>query len=166
MAILEDGGDPVKNSAAVRLLALSAAAMAFPLMSRADDLAGPRAILAAEVRLFASYDAKLAPRVYAPDVIWQNPFGVRLRGASAVERFLQRLFARRGYRSGEDVSAPVVTDLRLATPGLAVAWSEETSQGQVEDGKPLGTRKSHYLEVLRRLPMGWRITDEMIMDER
>jgi hypothetical protein len=51
-------------------------------------------------------------------------------------------------------------------PDVAVVWSEETSSGQVENGKPIGDRHSHYLEVLHRTAKGWLITDDMIMDER
>jgi ketosteroid isomerase-like protein len=134
--------------------------------AKADDLADVRTVLQTEIHLFAVYDASLCSSVYAPDVIWQNPFGVRLRSEAEVERFLTRLFQRPGYRSGKDTSAPVLTDVRLTGPESAVAWSEETSEGQIEDGKPLGLRKSHYLEVLRKRGGVWRVTDELIMDEK
>ncbi len=48
----------------------------------------------------------------------------------------------------------------------AVVWSEESISGQTEDGKPLGDRHSHYLQVLQKTRAGWLITDDMIMDER
>jgi uncharacterized protein (TIGR02246 family) len=142
------------------------AAAASVSAARADDLADVRAVLQTEIRLFSVYDASLSSQVYAPDVVWQNPFGVRIRSEADLERFLTRLFKRPGFRSGKDISAPVVTDVRLIGPDAALAWSEETSQGQIEDGKPLGLRKSHYLEVLRKRGGVWRVTDEMIMDEK
>jgi len=150
---------------AIVLLA-AMAVLSFASAARADAIADVRAVLDTETRMFAVYDAKLAPKVYAPDVIWQNPFGVKLVGEAQVEQFLVRLFVRPGYRSGKDISAPVITDIRLIGPDAAAAWSEETSQGQVEDGKPIGRRRSHYLVVLRRRGGVWRITDEMIMDEK
>ena len=54
------------------------------------------------------------------------------------------------------------------SPTVAVAWSEESSAGQIDDstGKPIGPRKSHYMEVLVHKPAGWFITDDMIMDEK
>jgi uncharacterized protein (TIGR02246 family) len=149
----------------VALIAAIAGTAAVP-PAFADDLAEVRAVLQTEIRLFDVYDAKLAAQVYAPDVIWQNPFGVRIRSEGELERFLTRLFNRPGYRSGKDTSPPVVTDVKLLGPEAAVAWGEETSAGQVEDGKPLGVRKSHYLEVLRKRDGMWRVTDEMIMDEK
>jgi hypothetical protein len=56
--------------------------------------------------------------------------------------------------------------VRMLGPDIAVVWSEESSIGQIENGKPLGARHSHYLQVLHRTPAGWLITDDMIMDER
>lgn len=134
--------------------------------ARADDIGDVRAVLNAEIAMFADYDAKRVPAIFAPDVVWQNPFGVRIRSSAELEQFLTKLFQRPGYRSGKDISSPVVTDLKLLSPRDAVAWSEEDSQGQIEDGKPLGLRKSHYLEVLKKRSGAWRVTDEMIMDER
>jgi hypothetical protein len=135
-------------------------------IARADDISDVRAVLNAEIKMFATYDAKLAPGIFTPDVIWQNPFGVRFHGEAELVRFLTDLFNRPGYRSGKDLSAPVVTDVRMLGPGLASAWSEETSEGQTEAGKSIGLRKSHYLEVLRKQGGVWLITDEMIMDEK
>jgi ketosteroid isomerase-like protein len=149
-------------------LALIAAATALVTgpAARADDLADVRAVLTAETDMFARYDARMARGIFAPDVIWQNPFGVRFHSEADLEKFLTRLFERPGYRSGKDIGAPVITDVRLLAPDVAVAWGEETSQGQIEAGKPLGLRKSHYLDVLRKRGGGWRVTDEMIMDEK
>lgn len=152
------------------VLAAALAVLSFASASRADDRADQRAdiraVLNTEISLFNTYDATLSPKVYAPDVVWQNPFGVRLVGEPALRKFLVTLFSRPGYRSGKDISAPKITDIRMAAPDVAVVWSEETSQGQVENGKPIGLRKSHYLEVLRRRDGIWRVTDEMIMDEK
>jgi len=134
--------------------------------ARADDAADVRAVLKAEIDMFAAYDATQVPRIFAPDVVWQNPFGVRIRSSAELQRFLTRLFARPGYRSGKDVSSPVVTDVGFPRPGVAVAWGDEVSQGQIEGGKPLGVRRSHYLDVLTKRDGAWRITDEMIMDEK
>ena len=55
----------------------------------------------------------LAAQVYAPDVIWQNPFGVRLHSEAALERFLTGLFKRPGYLAGTSTSTPVFKDVTL-----------------------------------------------------
>ena len=76
----------MNRTASLAALALLAAAGA----ARADDVADVRAVLGAEVRLFATYDATLAGSVYASDVIWQNPFGVRIRSEAELRAFLAR----------------------------------------------------------------------------
>jgi ketosteroid isomerase-like protein len=148
---------------------LGALALSFCMASAvcADDLADVRATVELEGRLFDTRDAKLAMRVYAPDVIWQNPFGVRFQSEAALERFLTGLFKRPGYLAGQETSKPVFADVTLLGPTSATAWEEDVSQGQIDDatGKPIGVRKSHVLYVLQKREGGWLIVDEMIMDE-
>ena len=151
------------------LIALPAMTMAAPAARppRGADCAAVRRVVETENRMYATYDASVARQVYAPDIRWQNPFGVRLIGEPAVERFLIRLFSRPGFRSAKEVRAPVITDVRLLSPTTASAWSEEASEGQTRaDGSPVGVRKSHILYVLGRSNGRWFITDELIMDER
>jgi ketosteroid isomerase-like protein len=148
---------------------LAAAALSFGAASaaRADDVAEVRAVVEMEGRLFETRDVTLATRVFAPDVIWQNPFGVRFHGEADLERFLTGLFKRPGYLAGKTTSRPVFTDIALLGPAAATAWEEDVSEGQIDDatGKPIGVRKSHVLYVLRKRDDVWRIVDEMIMDE-
>jgi uncharacterized protein (TIGR02246 family) len=115
---------------------------------------------------WARFDADEVASTYAPDATWQNPFGVRLHGPGQLHAFLLRLFARPGYRAAKDTSPPTIQAIRMLGPDAAAVWSEESSTGQIENGKPLGDRHSHYLQVLHRTPKGWKITDDMIMDER
>jgi uncharacterized protein (TIGR02246 family) len=126
-----------------------------------------RAVVAGETAAWAKYDAKAVASFYTSDALWQNPFGVRLQGAAQLEKFLNRLFARAGYRSAKDTNPAKVTDLRFASPTVAVVWSEESSAGQIDDatGKPMAPRHSHYIEVLVKTDAGWKISDGMIMDE-
>jgi uncharacterized protein (TIGR02246 family) len=132
--------------------------------------AGPeadvRAVIGRVTEGFATYNAAEVASCYTDNAVWQNPFGVRLKGAGQIKKFLTVLFQRPGYRSGRDTSAPVIQNVRMLGPDVAVVWSEEMSSGQVENGKPIGDRHSHYLEVLHRTAKGWLITDDMIMDER
>jgi uncharacterized protein (TIGR02246 family) len=131
-----------------------------------DPEAAVRATIARNIDGWSKYDADEIAGTYAPDAIWQNPFGVRLQGPKQLKSFLIRLFARPGFRAGKDTSAPSVQAVRMLGPDAAVVWSEESSTGQIENGKPLGDRHSHYLQVLHRTSAGWLITDDMIMDER
>ena len=135
--------------------------------ARADDLADVRATVELEGKLFDERDASLAARIFAPDVIWQNPFGVRLHSEAELERFLTDLFKRPGYQAGKSTSTPAFTDVTLLSATSATAWEQDTSQGQVDDstGKPVGIRKSHALYVLQKRKGVWLIIDEMIMDE-
>jgi len=135
--------------------------------ARADDLSDIRATIEREGRLFDTHDASLASRDYAPDVIWQNPFGVRFHNEASLEHFLNGLFKRPGYLAGNSTSTPVFTDVTLLSATSATAWEEDASQGQIDDstGKPIGVRKSHVLYVLQKRKGAWLIVDEMIMDE-
>ncbi len=135
--------------------------------ARADDIADVRAVIGLEGRLFDTHDATLAARVYAPDVIWQNPFGVRFHNEADLERFLTGLFKRPGFLAGKTTSEPVFADITLLGPTSATAWEEDVSQGQIDDatGKPIGVRRSHVLYVLQKRNGAWLIVDEMIMDE-
>jgi uncharacterized protein (TIGR02246 family) len=132
----------------------------------ADGDPALRAVIARNIEGWTKYDADEVASTYAPDAIWQNPFGVRLQGPKQLKAFLVRLFARPGFRSAKDTSAPAVQAVRMLGPDTAVVWSEESSIGQIENGKPLGVRHSHYLQVFHRTSAGWLITDDMIMDER
>jgi ketosteroid isomerase-like protein len=152
----------------VPLAAAVAALLGGPTTAaRADDLADVRATVALEGTLFDTRDARLAAKVYAPDVIWQNPFGVRFHREAELERVLTGLFKRPGYLAGKETSKPVFTDVTLLGPTAATAWEEDESQGQIDDatGKPIGVRKSHVLYVLQKRNGVWLIVDEMIMDE-
>ncbi len=147
------------------------AVLALPLffaatpLAHASDESDVRGVLAREIEGWAKYDAKQVASVFAADAIWQNPFGVRLRGAE-LEDFLTELFQRPGYRSAKDTSAAKILDLRFPAPGVAVVWSDESSQGQIDDstGKPMLPRHSYYVEVLVKNDGVWKVTDSMIMD--
>jgi uncharacterized protein (TIGR02246 family) len=132
----------------------------------ADPEAEVRAVVMRNIEGWTRFDADEVASTYAPDATWQNPFGVRLHGPGQLHDFLIHLFARPGYRAAKDTSPPTIQEIRMLGPDAAAAWSEESSTGQIENGKPLGDRHSHCLQVLHRTPGGWKITDEMIMDER
>jgi uncharacterized protein (TIGR02246 family) len=127
-----------------------------------------RAVIADVATGYANFDAHQVAANYTEDAVWQNPFGAKLAGRKTIERFLDRLFAEPGFQSMTLLSPLHVTDVHFRTPDVAVVWSEESSGGQVDDrnGQPLGQRKSHYLQVLVRTHDGWRISDDMIMDEK
>jgi uncharacterized protein (TIGR02246 family) len=149
----------------LRVAALAICLSAGPAL--ADDSADVRAVMNRVADGYDKYDAKEIAGIYTADAIWQNPFGVRLRGRDQIEKFLTKLFQRPGYRSGKNTDK-LTLEIHFVALDVAVAWSEENSVGQIDDstGKPIGPRKSHYMEVLVRKPGGWFITDDMIMDEK
>jgi uncharacterized protein (TIGR02246 family) len=144
------------------LLAQSASSAAFANQQETEV----RALISRNIEGWAKFDPAEIASTYADDATWQNPFGVRITGPVRLALFLKRLFARPGFRAAKDTSPPAIQQIRLLGPGTAVVWSEESSAGQIENGKPLGPRHSHYLQVVHRPPHGWLITDDMIMDER
>jgi uncharacterized protein (TIGR02246 family) len=148
------------------------AALALPLyagstrQARASDESDVRAVVAREIEGWSKYDAKEVASTFTSDAIWQNPFGVRLHGSIELEKFLNELFQRPGYRSAKETSAPKILDLRFPSPNVAIVWSDESSEGQIDDatGKPMLPRHSYYMEVLVREDGVWRISDSIIMD--
>jgi uncharacterized protein (TIGR02246 family) len=135
--------------------------------AHASDENSVRAVVNGEAAAWAKFDSKAVASFYAPDATWQNPFGVRFHNTKDLERFLTNLFQRPGYRSQKEVEMPKITDIHFPSPTVAVVWSEEKSEGQIDDetGKPMLPRHSHYLEVLAKRDNGWKITECIIMDE-
>jgi uncharacterized protein (TIGR02246 family) len=156
----------IQTKALIAVLVLQLYSILIP-PARASDESDVRAVMAREIEGWAKYDAKEVASVFASDAVWQNPFGVRLHGSKQLEKFLIDLFQRPGYRSAKDTSAPKILDVRFPSPNVAVVWSDESSQGQVDDatGKPMLPRHSYYLEVLVKKGGFWKISDSMIMDE-
>jgi len=130
------------------------------------DEAAVRAVIARETEGWDKFDAKEVASVFTDDAVWQNPFGVRLHGRAEIEKFLTGLMARPGYRAGKDTSPAKILDLRMTSPTTAAVWSDESSQGQVNDnsGNPMQPRHSYYLEVLIKKDGSWMISDALIMD--
>jgi len=134
--------------------------------SSPDEVA-VRAVIDRELQGWAKFDPEIVASCYTTDTTWQNPFGVRIHSRAELTRFLKNLFQRPGYRSAKDTAPPKITDVRVLSPTSAVVWSEEKSEGQVDDatGKKMAPRYSHYLEVLVKKDGAWLISDMMIMDE-
>jgi uncharacterized protein (TIGR02246 family) len=128
------------------------------------------AIRAVEQRQNAGYDEHDAAKVvscFAEDMIWQNPFGVRIKSKEKLQKFLTNLFQRPGYLAAKDTSAPHITDIHMLSPTTAAVWSEEKSEGQKDDrtGQLMKPRYTHYLEVFVKKDGKWLVADSMIMDE-
>ena len=144
------------------LLAQSASFAAFANQQETEV----RSLISRNIEGWLKFDSAEIASAYADDATWQNLFGVRITGPVRLEQFPKRLFARPGFRAAKDTSPPTIQQVRLLGTDTAVVWSEESSAGQIENGKLLGPRHSHYLQVAHRTPRGWLITDDMIMDER
>lgn len=156
---------PLKFLLPLAMALTGAAASAAPA---ANPEAEVRAVIADLAAGYANFDAQQVATHYTDDAIWQSPFGAKLIGRKTIERFLDREFAEPGFQSVAILSPLRVTDLHFRSPDVAVVWSEDATSGQVDDrnGQPLGQRKTHYLRVLVRTAQGWRISDDLIMDDK
>ena len=105
---------PIVLSVAILALALQPAHA-----QQATDEAAIRAVLAREAEGWNKFDPKQVASIFTEDVIWQNPFGVRLHGKAELEKFLTDLLARPGFRAGKSTSPVTILDLRLTSPTTA-----------------------------------------------
>jgi uncharacterized protein (TIGR02246 family) len=137
------------------------------ITARADDRTDVLAVLNKEEAGFNQFDPKMVANLFSADADWWNPFGVHLVGRSEIEKFLEKLFRRPGYRSGSNTSS-IVFEIKFPAKDIAVTHGYEESAGQVDDdtGKKMAPRKSHYLDVLAKRDGQWLIVSEMIMDEK
>jgi uncharacterized protein (TIGR02246 family) len=133
---------------------------------QSTDEAAIRVVLARETEGWDKFDPKEIVSTYTDDVIWQNPFGVRIHGKADMEKFLTDLLARPGYRAGKSTVPVKILDLHLTSPTTAVVWSDERIEGLVNDfsGHPMDPRHSYYMQVLVKKDGAWKISDELIMD--
>ena len=133
---------------------------------QSTDEAAIRAVFAREQEGWDKFDPKEIVSTYTDDIIWQNPFGVRIHGRPDMEKFLTNLLARPGYRAGKSTVPVKILDLHLTSPTTAVVWSDERIDGLINDfsGHPMDPRHSYYLEVLVKKNGVWKISDSLIMD--
>ncbi len=127
-----------------------------------------RAVVTHEIEGWAKFDAKQVASCYSEDAAWQNPFGVRLHGRAQLERFLTSLFNRPGYRAATDTAPAKILEIRMESPTVATAWTDESSKGQIDDRtrRPMAPRHSWYMEVLVKKDGVWKITESLISDEK
>jgi uncharacterized protein (TIGR02246 family) len=133
---------------------------------QSNDEGAIRTVLAREAEGWDKFDAKEVVSTYTDDIIWQNPFGVRIHGRAEMEKFLTDLLARPGYRAGKSTVPTKILDLRLTSPTTAVVWSDEWIEGLVNDfsGHPMEPRHSYYLRVMVKKEGEWKTSDFLIMD--
>ena len=133
---------------------------------QSTDEAAIRAVIARETEGWDKFDPKEVVSTYTDDVVWQNPFGVRIHGKAEMEKFLTDLLARPGYRAGKSTVPAKILELHLTSPTTAVVWSDERIEGLVNDfsGHPMDPRHSYYMEVLVKKDGEWKISDSLIMD--
>jgi uncharacterized protein (TIGR02246 family) len=149
-------------------LAVVILALALPTAhpQQSPDESAIRAVLAREAEGWDKFDPKQVVSTYTDDVIWQNPFGVRIHGTAEMEKFLTDLLARPGFRAGKSTVPVKILDLHLTSPTTAVVWSDEKIDGLVNDfsGNPMQPRHSYYLKVLVKKDGAWKISDAIVMD--
>ena len=66
-----------------------------------SEEAAIRHVLSREADGWNTFNATEVISTYSEDVIWQNPFGVRLHSRKEVETFLRDLLARPGYAQAQ-----------------------------------------------------------------
>jgi len=170
------GVTPVKTAATLLFTALLLSPLSFaklhaqaapPPAQPTMDEADIRAAVQREINGWARFEPEAVSSCYTVDATWQNPFGVRLHSRADLKKFLTNLFQRPGYRSAKETSPARVTDVHILSPTTAVVWSEEKSDGQIDDatGNKMAPRYSHVLEVFVKQHGAWLISDMMIMDE-
>ena len=149
-------------------LAVVILALALPTAhpQQSSDESAIRAVLAREAEGWDKFDPKQVVSTYTDDVIWQNPFGVRIHGTAEMEKFLTDLLARPGFRAGKSTVPVKILDLRLTSPTTAVVWSDEKIEGLVNDfsGNPMQPRHSYYLRVMVKKDGAWKTSDFLVMD--
>ena len=149
-------------------LALALALLILPAAraQQPSDEAAIRAVLARENEGWQKFEPQEVASTYTDDVIWQNPFGVRLHGKAEVHKFLADLLARPGYRAGQSTTPITIVDLRFTSPTTAAVWSDERIEGVVNDnsGVQMPPRHSWYLRVLVKKDGVWKTSDFLIMD--
>ena len=123
-------------------------------------------MIARETEGWDTFNAKEITSTFTDDLIWQNPFGVRIHGKAEFETFLNDLLSRPGYRAGKDTAPTKILDVRITSPTSAAVWSDESITGLVNDysGHPMEPRHSYYLKVLVKKDGEWKITDSIVMD--
>src|SRR5580692_8790270 len=94
------GPDMTHLPIALTVLILALATAPAPAQQATDE-AAIRALFAREQEGWDKFDPKEIVSTYTDDIIWQNPFGVRIHGRADMEKFLTNLLARPGYRAGK-----------------------------------------------------------------
>lgn len=149
------------------VIAATAQTKSSPIKSKADfDTAGVRAAVAQRTTGRLKRDAVLSAAPFADDAVWMNAFGRRVSGRGAIEQFFKALYANTGYQAGTNVEEgePELTFLR---PDVAVVHTFHRTQGQrARDGSLMSERRTHSTMVLTREPKGWRVRQEVVMDEK
>ena len=135
--------------------------------SKADsDLAGVRAVVALRTEGQRKRDAVISAAPFSDDALWMNAFGRRVKGRAAIEQFFKELYADQNYLAGKNTedSEPEIVFLR---PDVAVAHTFHRKEGQrARDGSLMKERRIHQTMVLTRESKGWRIRNEVVMDEK
>ncbi len=156
----------MKRLSSTILFATLAFSSPFARAQQVGDEADIRAVLARETEGWNKFDVDEVISTFTADVVWQNPFGVRIHGAADMKKFLTDLLNRPGFRAGASTVPTTILDLRFTSPTTAAVWSDEKIAGLVNDlsGKPMQPRHSYYLKVLVKQNGAWKISDVLIMD--
>ncbi|MBA2706840.1 MAG: nuclear transport factor 2 family protein [Gemmatimonadaceae bacterium] len=126
-----------------------------------------RAVMTRLGNAWMKRDAGAVASIYAADVEWTNAFGRVKRDRGELEAFLRNeLFAGGTGTPGRSVTARTIS-FRYVGDDAAVVHTYSENEGQLSPrGTPMGYRRIHNTLVLAKLPEGWRVVQQMIMDQR
>jgi hypothetical protein len=131
---------------------------ATPAANTASDEAAIRAIIAAD-------DAGRPDPHVAPQMDWENAFGVRYTDAAGRDRLLHYVATKLQAHATSEV---LETRIAVLDPAMAVADEYWHVVGQIvqETNKPGADRWGRTTYILRKQPAGWSLVAERIADLR
>ena len=106
--------------------------------------------------------------MFAADIDWTNPWGIRLHCLEKLSQFWERLRHDQNFLAGKVTPESVKTDVRFVRPDVAGVHRYAERVGQIDSttGKVMPTRKTHFQIVVSKEDGKWLIQSKLIMDEK
>jgi uncharacterized protein (TIGR02246 family) len=134
--------------------------------ARPSDEAAVRGVVESVAKGWAAADPEMACGPYSTDAEWINAFGIERNGKDQICQFIRRVM-HNPTRSGVHETKDEIRSVRLVARDVAVVHEYGETEGQKGvDGRELGTRKTHWLVVLKRAGSSWIIVSHLVMDVR
>jgi len=144
------------------LICLAASAAAG--QQAAGDEKAVRAVVLHWQEAWTKFDASVLAEDFTDDADWQNAFGVKHKGRTAILTFMTGMFKRpnvQGRRTTWDEPK-----IRFLRPDVAVAYRDYRTVGhKALDGTEMPQRNTHSTWVLTKDGGKWRIASQIISDD-